>query len=146
MKTAAAILAALLSLPTFAGEATGHFQVGITILPPEPSGLVSFQGGVPTRSSTRALHPECTLADDQLVVRGVVYDLTTNRPAPGARVVVRNGPRYLAGATDRQGRYTIYAQKTDAMSVTVVQASRIGKDGLRIINVPMGRAACRGPA
>jgi len=144
MKTAAAILALLLSLPTFASEATGHFRVGMTILP--PSGQVSFHGRALTRSAARALLPECTLADDQLMVRGVVYDLTTNRPAPGARVVVRNGPRYLTGTTDRQGRYTIYAQKTDAMSVTVVQASRIGKDGLRIINLPMGRAACRGPA
>lgn len=142
MKTAAAILAALLSLPTFAGEATGHFRVGITILPPAPNGEVSFQGRVLTRSAARALHPECTLADDQLVVRGVVFDLTTNRPAPGARVVVRNGPRYLAGTTDRQGRYTIYAPKTEAMSVTVVQAARSGKAGLQIIKASMGSTAC----
>jgi hypothetical protein len=142
VKAVAAVLAALLCMPACASQATGRFRVGITILPPAPSGRVTFQGRVLPDGATTALHPQCVVSRDQVVVRGAVLDLDTNRFVPGARVVVRNGPRYLTGITDGQGHYTIVAPRANAMTVTVVQAAVPGNQSLRVVDALMGRAAC----
>ena len=140
MKAVVAFLAALLCMPAWAGQATGQLRVGITILP--PSGHVTFHGRVLPDGATTALHPQCVVSRDQVVVRGAVLDLDTNRFVPGARVVVRNGPRYLTGITDGQGHYTIVAPRANAMTVTVVQAAVPGNQSLRVVDALMGRAAC----
>lgn len=142
MKAVVALVAALLCTPAWAGQATGQFLVGITILPAAPSGRVTFHGRVLPDGATTALHPQCVVSRDQVVVRGAVLDLDKNEMVPGARVVVRNGPRYLTGITDGQGHYAIAAPRTNAMTVTVVQAAVPGKQGLRVVDALMGRAAC----
>ena len=142
MKAGAALLAALLSLPASAGQATGHFGVSLTVLPPATSGHVTFRGRVLPDGTIEAVHPQCVIAGGTLHVRGEIFDLDADRPAAGVRVVVRNGPRYLVGITDAQGRYVITAPQTDAMTVTVVQAARHGPDGQRPVDAPLGRAAC----
>lgn len=59
----------------------------------------------PAASMQLAMHPECYVIGDQVMVRGAVIEEGTDTPIEGARVRLAYGDRSLYGRTNAEGIY-----------------------------------------
>lgn len=59
----------------------------------------------PAASMQLAMHPQCYIIGDQVMVRGAVVDAATDAPIDDARVRLAYGDKSLYGRTDATGVY-----------------------------------------
>lgn len=144
--TIAAALAVAVALPStahaMAGQAPANVGAGLATRIPPQSGRLIIRGEVLPDAAALAVHPQCFVAADRLIVRGAAYDADTGRLVAGAHVVLRNGGRYLEGDAGKDGVFTLNVPLTDARTVRVVQVTIPSPNGPQPVDTVPGAASC----